>query len=306
MELSLPWSYESCVAASEKVSWRLDDIFAEGTPLDFSRPFLPESLAPTQSLAFLSGDERRALNQLTGNAYLNLFAFVEEYILAAVMNHACAEMFGDRDAIRALVRFADEELKHQELFARYRRSFARDFGARCDVLASAAAVASVILAKSPIAVMVMTLHIEWMTQQHYTESVAAAVPAIDPLFASLLKHHWLEEAQHGRIDALELQKLVKDVDAAAVHGAVGEYLALTDAMASLLDEQAGLDVTGFEAKIARTLSDEERAAVRDSQRRGYVKTFLATGMTNPTFVGVLRKLSGPGADAVAQKAAAWS
>ena len=121
----------------------------------------------------------------------------------AFVQASSAEMFGDHTAIRTLVRFADEELKHQMLFARYRRSFDKGFGVPCEVLSSAAEVAGVILGKHRIAVMLITLHIEWMTQQHYTESVKDD-SGVDPLFKKLLKHHWLEEAQHARIDALEL------------------------------------------------------------------------------------------------------
>ena len=86
--LDLPYDYASCVRSSEKVQWRLDEVMPEGTQLDFSRPFLPEKLAPTAHLTFLDEDERRKLNQISAKAYLNLFAFVEEYILATMTQHA--------------------------------------------------------------------------------------------------------------------------------------------------------------------------------------------------------------------------
>src|SRR5881394_3889492 len=104
MALELSYTYRSCVESSEKVSWRLDDVFPPGTRLDFTRPFLPEGLASTRDIAtitFLDNHERRALNQIAGNAYMNLFGFIEEYILATMVQHAQAEMFGNHDAIRA-------------------------------------------------------------------------------------------------------------------------------------------------------------------------------------------------------------
>jgi hypothetical protein len=305
VDLQLTFSYESCVAASEKVAWKLDEVFPEGTSLDFSRPFLPEGLAPTKSLTFLSDDERRILNQITGNAYLNLFAFVEEYILTTMVQHAQAEMFGNHVIIRALVRFADEEIKHQQLFYRYRRSFNRDFGSPCDVLDNAAAVAGVILSKSPIAVMLVTLHIEWMTQQHYTEGVKDD-GGVDPLFARLLKQHWLEEAQHARIDALELQKLVRYAKPEVVAKAFGDYRDLLDAFAGLLEEQSKMDIVSFEKKLAKTFSDDERAAIGASQKKGYVQTFLVHGMTNPTFVEIATRLDAAEMLTVSEKAKGWS
>ncbi len=305
MDLQLTYSYQACVDISEKVSWKLDDVFPEGTPLDFTRPFLPESLAPTKSLDFLDADARRKLNQITGNAYLNLFAFVEEFILATVVEHASAEMFGDHVALRALVRFADEELKHQELFARYRRSFDKGFTAPCEVLSSASEVAGAILGKHRIAVLLITLHIEWMTQQHYTES-ARDDGGVDPLFTRLLKQHWLEEAQHARIDALELQRLVADADADAINAGFAEYEQLLDAMHGLLTQQSKMDVASLAAKLGRTFSAAEQERIAAEQLRGYVGTFLVTGMTNPTFVTIIGRLDAPGAASVAAKATAWS
>jgi hypothetical protein len=164
--------------------------------------------------AFLNEAERLALNHLSGNAYLNLFSFVEEYILATMLKHAHAEVFGDPNALRALTRFVDEELKHQALFDRYRRAFQRDFGHPCGVLETAQEVAAVIMSHSPMAVLLITLHIELMTQHHYTECVKDA--DVDPLFKGLLKNHWLEEAQHAKIDALELDKIATSATPAAL------------------------------------------------------------------------------------------
>lgn len=301
MELQLSYDYKSCVEGSEKVSWTLDAVFPEGTPLDFTRPFLPEALAPTRALAFLQDDERRALNQIAGNAYLNLFAFVEEYIIATVVKHTHAELFGDHMAIRALSRFTDEEVKHQQLFARYRASFERDFGVKCGVLEEAAAVAGVILSKSPIAVILMTLHIELMTQQHYTESVRND-GGLDPLFAKLLKQHWLEESQHARIDALELKKLVEPATAEAISVGFKDYLDLLDAVCGLLGKQAEMDVPSLEKKLGKTFSDDQRKQIVATQLKGYVKTFVHVGMTHPQFVDIIKRIDASAATSVGEKA----
>ena len=114
----LNFDYKSVVKNSEKVEWVLDDVLPEGTKLDFSRNFLPPTLIPGNELAFLDDASQRIRNQIASNAYMNLFAFVEEYIIAMALQHARAETFGYHDAIRALCRFADEETKHQALFLR--------------------------------------------------------------------------------------------------------------------------------------------------------------------------------------------
>jgi hypothetical protein len=299
--LGLSFDYESCVKASEKVAWQLDDVMPPGTRLDFTRPFLPRALTG-EELAFLSHNEQRTLNQINGNAYLNLFGFVEEYILATVLQHAQAEMFGDHEAIRALVRFADEEAKHQKLFYRYVEAFKRDFGFETEVLGSAVEVANVILSKSPISVMMVTLHLEIMTQAHYVECVRDDQD-LDPFFSKLLRMHWLEESQHARIDALELDRMLDHASKDQIETAFNYYLELIGAFDGLLAAQAEMDERTLERAAARRLSPEEKSALIAAQHAGYRRTFLTYGMTNPMFARHLETISPDGAARVKARAA---
>lgn len=303
--LGLNFDYASCIANSEKVAWTLDEVMPTGTELDFSRPFLPEQLVMLGSVKCLSGDEKKKLNQIVGNAYLNLFAFVEEYILATIVQHANAEMFGDRIAVRALCRFAEEEVKHQELFGRYREAFNRGFGHECGVLESAVEVAEVIMSKTPIAVMVLTLHIELMTQQHYTECIKDN-SNIDPFFASLLKYHWLDEAQHAKIDALELEKLVEMAAPEEIEKGIDEYLGVLDAFDGLLKQQAEMDIESLAAITGREYSPEERTEIMDALLASYRKTFVVYGMTNPGFVKIAGFMSKDGQSRIADKVSAFN
>ena len=300
--LELGYDYASCVRGSEKVSWRVDDIMPPETRLDFTRPFLPAALSGRGEPEFLSAKESLTLNQITGSAYVNLFAFVEEYILATMIEHAHAEVFGDRHALRALTRFADEEGKHQQLFLRYLDAFRRDFGHDCEVLGSAAAVAGVVMSKSPIAVMMLTYHIEIMTQAHYTECVKDD-RGVDPLFAKLLHAHWLEESQHARIDALELDKLLCTATREQIEKGFADYLDLVGAVDGLLKQQAEMDVRSLVRASGRSLDDGQAARVVASQHAGYRHTFLVYGMTNPSYVSVMTRMWPEGAAAVAKRAA---
>lgn len=304
--LELSYDYESCVKNSEKAAWKLDDVMPEGTRLDFTRPFLPEKLAPSASLACLSSQERLVLNHITSNSYLNLFGFVEEYILAMAVKHAHAELFGDHDAIRALARFADEEVKHQALFKRYRAAFDRDFGHECEVLDNAADIAGVILSKSPLAVVTVTLHLELMTQDHYTSSVRDA-QGLDPFFSKLLKHHWIEESQHARIDALELDKMADASSEDVRARAFADYLEIGGAFDGLLKTQAEMDVRSLARALGRTFSPDEVTQIAASQHAGYRYTFLVAGMRHKTFVDTVRVVFGAESAAkIAQTAAALS
>lgn len=299
--LSLPFDYESCVDASEAAAWRLDDVMPIGTRLDFARPFLPAGLSAQGELPFLGGGELRTLNQLTGNAYLNLFAFVEEYILTTVLKHASAEASGDHDVIRALVRFADEEAKHQKLFQRYVDAFKRDCTFEPEVLRSAADVVRAITSKSPMAVMIATLHLEIMTQAHYTECVRDDAE-IDPFFANLLRMHWVEESQHARIDALELDRMLDVASREQIERAFDEYVEIVGMLDGLLRSQSEMDARTLERAAARAFTPAENEAIVAAQHGGYRRTFLTYGMTNPMFARHLETIWPEGADRVRVRA----
>jgi hypothetical protein len=300
------FDYQSCVSASEKIAWKLDDVFPEDMKLDYARPFLPDTLTGTGALGFLSDDERLKLNQITGNSYLYLFFFVEEYIIASVIQHANGEMFGDEVALRALLRFADEEVKHQQLFTRFRQVFAKGFGTDCGVIPNPQAVAEIILSKTPMAVALTTLHLELVTQQHYVEGFRGNGTSLDPFFGSLLKNHWLEESQHAKIDALELQKLATDASPEQVDKAVGDYLDILGAFAGLLAAQAALDVRSLELATGRTYTEVQSKAIVDAQTHAYRNAFIVLGLRNPMFTRYLEQFSAEGAKRVAGQAEALS
>lgn len=292
--------YEVCVDASERVSWRIADVLPDGAGFDFSRHFLPESLVDVSALGFLDDAGRLALNHIAGNAYLNLFHFVEEYIVADVLRHAQAAQFDDEVELRALLRFAEEEVKHQLLFKRCQGLFAATFGTPCGVLESAEVVAGFILGKSPMAVQLTTLHLEQITQQHYVEHIKQhRVAPLDELFVSLLHHHWMEEAQHARLDSLELEKLFVFASAKKREEALGEYLEILGAFDGLLQQQAGFDVESL-AATGVALTADQQAAVGRSQHLSYRETFIFMGLRHPNLLLAAENMTANGRARIAE------
>ena len=47
------YSYQSALAASERIGWKVDDIIGGDKQLDFTKPFMPESLGAGEA-AFVS------------------------------------------------------------------------------------------------------------------------------------------------------------------------------------------------------------------------------------------------------------
>ena len=71
--MSHSYTYEAALAASEKVAWRVEDLIGGDRRLDFTRRFLPDSLAGTRALDFLTEGERLVYNQIRGHGYLAMF-----------------------------------------------------------------------------------------------------------------------------------------------------------------------------------------------------------------------------------------
>ncbi|MET0384809.1 MAG: diiron oxygenase [Polyangiales bacterium] len=284
------YSYESALLSGARASFELDSVLAPDGRFDFSLPFLPEGLAAARGASMLAADERLILNQLRGYSYLCLFGLVEEFILPFVLDHARGDLGGDDSRTRALLQFAGEEAKHIQLFKRFSACFERGFGAPCQVIGPARDVARVVLGHGPLGVALLILHIEWMTQRHYLEGVRDD-GALEPQFKSLLRHHWMEEAQHAKLDTLIVEQLAAQLDERARASAVEEYLALVFALRDLLDVQLAHDLDALERARKRPLPERERSALREDQRRAVRWTFLGSGMTHPKFLATLDALS---------------
>ena len=284
------YTYEGTLDASARVNWQIADIIGDDKRLDFSKPFMPENLARVEALAFLTTDERRTLNQIRGNAYLCIFGLVEEFILPFVLDHARPHLQEDDHRTRALLQFATEEAKHIHLFREFRREFERGFGIECAVIGPAEAIAAAVLGHHPLAVALTILHIEWMTQRHYVESVKDD-SGLDPQFKSLLKNHWLEEAQHAKLDTLMVEALASGMTEEEIAKAVDEFLDIGGFMDQGMKQQTIFDIEALERVTGRTFTAEEREELIAVQHQGMRWTYLGTGMTHPKVLETLGKLS---------------
>ena len=284
------YTYQSTLAASEAVHWRVEDIIGGKKRLDFSKPFMPEALAQVQSLSFLDDEEKRILNQIRGNTYLCIFGLVEEFILPFVLDQARPQLQGDDYRARALLQFASEEAKHIQLFKQFREEFAAGFGTECPVIGPPEAIAKEILSHDPLGVAITTLHIEWMVQNHYVDSVKDD-QELDPQFKSLLKHHWVEEIQHAKLDTLMVESMVANRTEEEILKGVEEYLAIGGFIDGGLTQQVEFDMASLMAATGRYFTDAQKEEFRDVQRQANRWTYLGSGMTHPKVLETLESLS---------------
>jgi len=260
------FSFEDVLSSSYRAAWQIEDVLPQGAVLDFARDLMPENLARTAAIRFLDKRERRILNQIRGHEYLALFGLVEEFILPFVLDHARPQLNGDDHRVRALLNFASEEAKHIHLFRQFHRLFTDSFGTDCAVIGPAEAIAAEVLRHDPLAIALAILQIEWMIQNHYLASVRDDGD-LDPLFKSLLKHHWMEEAQHAKLDTLMVEALAEDRDEAGIQSAIDEYLEIGAFLDGGFKVQTGLNLEALERASGRTLTAAEREELTAQQHQ---------------------------------------
>jgi hypothetical protein len=284
------FSYPDVLAASQRANWRIEDLINADKRLDFNKPFMPETLARTAAMKFLDAEERMILNQIRGHGYLYIFGMVEEFILPFVMDHARQRLDGDDARTRAFLGFAAEEAKHIDLFKRFRREFTQGFGTECQVIGPPEEIARLVLAHHPLAVALVILHIEWMTQRHYLDSIKDD-QGLDPMFKSLLKHHWMEEAQHAKLDTLMVEALAATCSKEGIADAIEEYFQIGGLLDGGLKQQVLFDMEALDRATGRKLAGDGVNKFVDHQHQAQRWTFLGSGMSHPNFLGTVEKIS---------------
>jgi hypothetical protein len=214
-------------------------------------------------------------------------------------------VYGDETRPWTLLRFAEEEVKHQEMLRRACDQFEAGFGTRCGRVPGREEVAGAVLGTSPLTALLLTSMIEWFTQLHYVEHVRERAEP-DELFRDILRFHRIDESRHARMDSLLIDEVASELSADEREKAVDELLELGGAVDGLLAQQVELDIDALQAATGRTYTDAERDDIRTHQRRSYRWTFLVSGLEHPNFVGIVEQLTANGADKLSQAAGALS
>ena len=154
-------------------------------------------------------------------------------------------------------------------------------------------MAKIVLSKSRLCGYLLTSMVEWFTQLHFVEHVHNR-KELDGLFHDLLKYHWMDEAQHAKIDSLLIDELTREISPADREKAIDELLELGGAVDTLLSQQADLDLQSLERATGRTLRDEEKAEIKQHTQRAYRWTFLVSGLEHPNFVKIVGELTAEG------------
>jgi hypothetical protein len=281
--------YARSVEVSKRVRWEIDRDVFRGRDLDFSKKFLPDGLSEVDDLAFLSAQEQRLASQVQGRTYANMFGLVERFISVKMLELSHDHGLGDQAAVEALVRFTDEELKHQELFRRLEDMTAAGMAAGYVFAPQPNDVARVVLGRSTWAVLGLTCHIELFTQAHYRQAIASDAELSD-LWKDVFRYHWIEESQHAILDELEWKREDATLTTKQRDAAVADLIELVGAVDGILQVQAAADSAYFITVCGHDLSPGEADSVRASFLRAYRWQYIGSGVTDERFLAILGSL----------------
>ena len=112
------------------------------------------------------------------------------------------------------------------------------------------------------------LHIEWMTQRHYLDSVADN-HKLDPQFKSLLRHHWMEESQHAKLDTLMVQAISEACSEQERANAIDGYLEIGGMLDAGMMQQVKFDFESLKRATGRAFTPKKPIASLPSSSRQY-------------------------------------
>ena len=278
--------YVRSIEASKKVRWEIDRDVIKGRRFDRARKYLPDGLSLVRELP-LPADEMRFVSQIQGRTYANVFGLVERFITAKLLEVGAEHSLGNQHALEALVRFSDEEIKHQELFRRIEAMIGETMpaGYRFDV--DPDEVARAVLSHSTWAVLVLTLHIELFVQLHYRQSIEPD-EGLSALFKDVFLFHWKDECQHVMLDELELKRHDALLGADERERGVDDFIALVQAVDGILQAQARSDAAYFADHCGRAVDGDEAAVIAAHFLKAYRWQYILSGASHPRFQSTLK------------------
>jgi hypothetical protein len=282
--------YAKCIEVSKRIRWDIDDDVIRGRDFDFNRKFLPDGLSGINELDFLEPEEAQFLSQIQGRTYANMFGLVERFINAKVLEISRDHWLGDQTALEALVRFSDEEIKHQVLFRRIEQMIGAGMPHGYHFRPQPDEVASVVLGKSTWAVLALTCHIELFTQAHYLQSIQPD-DNLSELYKDVFFYHWREESQHAILDELEWVREDARLSDGERDRAVDDLIALVGAVDGMLQAQTDADTAYFVGVSERMFSPEEVDRLRETVLSAYRRQYIVSGVQHPRFGAILGKLT---------------
>jgi hypothetical protein len=278
--------YAHSIEVSKRVRFEIDRDVIRGRKLDFARKFLPDGLSKIERLDFLGAEEKRLFSQVQGRTYANMFGLVERFIGPKILDVSRDHWLGDQVAFEALVRFTDEELKHQEMFRRIDALCAEGMPPGYTFLPSANDVAGAVLGQPTWSVLALICHIELFVLAHYRQSIEKD-ENLSELWRDVFAFHAREEAQHAIMDEIEWRRADAGLTAAQRDQAVDGLIALVGAVDGILQLQAKADTDYFLRTAGRSFNRAQVDTIGTTFLYAYRWQYITSGVQDERFQKIL-------------------
>jgi len=282
--------YAKCIEISKHVRWDIDKDVLRGRSFQFSQKFLPDGLTGIARFDFLNAEDKRFVSHIQGRTYANMFGFVERFITAKLLDCTRDHWLGSQIALESLIRFCDEELKHQELFRRIEPMLAAGMPDGYTFLPDPDAVSEVLLKNSTWALMGLILEIELFTQEHYKQSIGPD-ENLSELFKDIFLFHWKEETTHAIIDELEWERENGKLSEAERDRAVDELIGIVVDVDGILQSQSAADADYFLQVSGQFLAEDERRRLQEGFLQAYRWQYIFSGVEHPRYQAMLEKVT---------------
>lgn len=257
--------------------------------IDLSRLFLPEALAGAPVARALDPGDAVRLNQIRSASYLHVFEVLESVLVEAARKRAASEDTDVREQLGPILRL--DAFDHASLFEGFLEDFGRAFPVATRRLPWPEDLESALAHGTPLALLVLALHLKLVTQQHYLACVRGH-DALEPGFVKLLKDHWNLECGGERTcgSVVEIQAALSRALPGRIPSALRDYKIFVFAIDDVLRRQADLDVATLEDLRGQPFPSATRKAIVDAEVAAHRKTFLTVGIVNAAFVYAMRSL----------------
>jgi hypothetical protein len=282
--------YAQCIEMSKRVRWNIDQDVIRGRQFDFSQKFLPDDISRVNELIFLNTDEQRLLSQIQGRTYANMFGFAERFVTAKILEITKHYWLGNQTALESLIRFSDEEVKHQHLFRRIESMMAVGMPDGYTFVPDPDEIAEAVLKKSTWAVLALILEIELFSQEHYEQGIAMG-ENLSELYKDIFLFHSKEEATHTIMDEMEWAREDGRLSPEQRNKAVDDFISLVIDLDGILQLQSVVDVEYFMKVCGRSLAPDEIAATKAGVIGAYRWQYILSGIGHPRFQTLFARLT---------------
>jgi len=275
--------------AVHAVEWDIERVL-HGRSLDFSRKFLPDGLSLLDRLDFLRPAEALRLSQLQGRTYAVLLARLERVIGATVLLRARAQVFDDKAAVDGLLRFANDELKHRELFRRLELLIDQGMPAGYRAAGITLQFAAGMLDRRAWSLLAFACQLELVAQAHYEQAFESS-DELCPLFKDVFRFHGLDERQHALLDEFEWTSVHRELSPAERNHAVDDFIALIGTFDGVLRAQAQADARYYLQAVDRRFTPLESTCLESTLLAATRWQFIVSGMQHVHFRRLLTSLT---------------